>query len=59
MPQRLANNTLLLGLLIVVFLLMAVFYAFLQYKEKQEVPAFLEKYMPQVEKTYYSVRDLL
>lgn len=59
MPQRLANNTFWLGVLIIVLLLMGVFYSFLHYKETQEVPAFLEKYMSQVEKTYYSVRDLL
>lgn len=57
-PQRLANYSISIVVLIFLFLVGLLFFFFLRYKETATVPSYLEKYMPKVEKTYYSVRNL-
>lgn len=58
LPQRIANNLSLLILLVLLLMCVGVSYAFLQYKQWERIPPFLEKYMPKAEKVYYSARNL-
>ncbi len=59
LPQKITSNVLVLILLCFVLFLVWLSYSFLRYKDSENIPTFLEKYMPQVESAYYSARDLL